>query len=164
MDVPTAPRDFSLFFVRTIRCRLSSYRCDRKSQRNVSGVDRRETGLFVLEKNDVTVWDCGHFDPSRRAHLPGNDLKTDCSSTLLSDLFLWQSFHSQTSVLFQRSVFPPPFDAALHQQALFLIWIPPRVTTCAGRHRPVCWSELATTQVAAVRRTPQRAAAVGTCS
>ena len=30
-----------------------------KPQRNVSGVDRRETGLFFLEKNDVTVWDPG---------------------------------------------------------------------------------------------------------
>ena len=28
-----------------------------KSQRNVRGVDRRETGLFLRKKNDVTVWD-----------------------------------------------------------------------------------------------------------
>ena len=31
-----------------------------KSQWNVSGMDRRETGLFLVEKNDVTtVWDPG---------------------------------------------------------------------------------------------------------
>ena len=41
----------------------------------MSGVDRRETGMFLLEKNDVTVWDPGFFVPARCAHLPGNDLR-----------------------------------------------------------------------------------------
>ena len=48
-----------------------------------------------------------------------------------------------------------------------LVWIPPlarRRADRAGRHRPVCWSELATMLGAAVARTPQLAAAPGTCS
>ena len=48
-----------------------------KSRRNVSGVDRRETGMFLRKENDVSVWVPGLFDPARCAHLPGNELKID---------------------------------------------------------------------------------------
>ena len=43
-----------------------------KSQGDVSGVNRRETGFFSREKNDVNVWDLGPVCTS-----PGNELKID---------------------------------------------------------------------------------------
>ena len=75
VDVPTAPRQCCGFFL--VNSSVSSLPIveAQKSQRNASGVDRRETGLF-LEK-DVTVWGLGLFDPTRCAHLPGTELKTD---------------------------------------------------------------------------------------
>ena len=45
---------------------------------------------------------------------PWQELKIDC-------LFLRKPFHSQTCVLFQQSIFPLPLDAALRQQAIFLV-------------------------------------------
>ena len=75
LDVPTAPRQCCVFFFLVVWCCLSSYRRDTESRRNVSGADRRETGMF----HDVTVWVAGLFDPARCAHLPGHELrKIDC--------------------------------------------------------------------------------------
>ena len=72
-----------------------------KSQRNVSGVDRRETGLLLRQKT-TSLSRTMVFDPAPCAHLPGNELKFDCLSRL--DLSLRKSCHSQIS-FFSSEVF-----------------------------------------------------------
>ena len=81
---------------------------ERQPRGNVSGVDNRETRLLLREKQRQCLGPWPLFDPARCAHPPGESI-------------LWQTFHSQTSVLFQRSVFPLPLGAALRQQAIFLV-------------------------------------------
>ena len=71
VDVPTAPRQCCVFPFKKLDVGSLPIIQAQKSHSNMSGVDRRETGFFVI------VWDSGLFDPALCAHLPGNDLKID---------------------------------------------------------------------------------------
>ena len=62
---PTAPRQCCGFFL--LDSLMSSLFLS-----NVSGVDRRETGLLLWEKNDVTLW-----NPGQCAHFSGNEVAID---------------------------------------------------------------------------------------
>ena len=58
VDMSTGPRQCCGFFF-FFNSLMSSVPIveTKKSQSNVSGVDRRETDVFFCRKNDVTVWD-----------------------------------------------------------------------------------------------------------
>ena len=75
----TCPRPHGnavVFFFCLAWCRLSLPIVEtQKIPKDRERRHRRETGVFLREKNDVTVWDPGLFDPARCAHFPGNDLK-----------------------------------------------------------------------------------------
>ena len=98
-----------------------------KSRRNVIGVDRRETGLLLREKNDVIVWDPGLFDPARCAHFRGNDLKIDGLSSLTNKCFVPARCFSTASRCGASSTSDLPRR---------LIWILPHSMTCGPNGPP----------------------------
>ena len=116
----------------------------------LSGVDCRETGLFLLEET-TSLSGTLVFNPAWCAHLLGNELKNGpIELTLISSygspFTLKQLFCDQSKCFSTASRCSASSASDLPCQ---LIWIPPRSMTCgpSGPPSPVCWSGSSTGNV-----------------
>ena len=85
--------------------------CSRSTSLDSAFLQRRAT-LPIIE-TQKSPWNVSDMSVSRK--------NNEVTVWIMRNLFFFQPFHSHTSVLFQRSIFPLHLDGPLRQQALLVV-------------------------------------------